>query len=148
GYFFFQILFNIAPCAFFFLDFWCLLKTRFSLEKHLLNSKDQISLVISELRLPKLSGYDLVKQIKLNTQIPVIVLSESSQKALILECIKIGVTTFLKKPTRLLALKQKVFDLLGDKKSHSNFWSGDTPQLESNAILELMKSTLYEEKCS
>lgn len=113
-------------------------------EHILFHTQEHISLVVTELRLKKLSGYDLVRKIKLHTEIPVIVQSECSQKELILECMKIGVSIFLKKPTRLIALKQKIFDLLENYQSQEAKLNQLLPQLESEAILTLMRSAILE----
>lgn len=106
----------------------------------ILESHKRISLVISELSLPKLSGYDLIKKIKQQTDIPVIIQSSSSQKALILECMKIGVRDFFKKPTSLVSLKDKIFEILGT----NHFQINSHPRLKPDAILTVMKSMLYE----
>jgi two-component system copper resistance phosphate regulon response regulator CusR len=113
-------------------------------EHILFHSQKNISLVITELRLKKLSGYNLIRKVKLHTDIPVIVQSELSQKELILECIKIGVSIFLKKPTRIISLKQKIFDILETRQSQEQILEQLLPQLESDAILSLMRSAILE----
>ncbi|MCO4782288.1 MAG: response regulator [Candidatus Cloacimonetes bacterium] len=113
-------------------------------ENILFHSQEIVSLIITELRLKKLSGYDLIRKVKLHKEIPVIVQSECSQKELILECMKIGVTTYLKKPTRLISLKQKIFEILESYSTQEAMLEKMLPQLESQAILALMRSAILE----
>lgn len=59
------------------------------------------AVVILDLKLPKLSGFEVLKQIRLHEDtktLPVIVLTSSDDEAQIEECYRIGANSYIKKP--------------------------------------------------
>ena len=72
-------------------------------------------LIITDLFLPSITGFDLIYMFREDSDFmstPIIVISASSQKDHITECIKLGATDYMVKPASITKLEQKVKKLL------------------------------------
>ena len=77
------------------------------------SKQDKPDLVITSLNLPKLSGIDMIKQIKAgNKSLPIIAVGELEQKETIEEALKIGIEDFLTKPFKPVELVIRVKHVL------------------------------------
>ncbi len=75
-------------------------------------------LVLLDLNIPKLDGVDILRIVKKDSRlktIPIIVLSTSSQKEDIRNCYKVGVNSYVVKPTDFGEFKRVIGDL-------ANYW--------------------------
>ena len=76
-------------------------------------------LILMDWRMPVLSGLDTLKRLKANPdfcQIPVVMVTSESQKAMILEAIQAGAANYIVKPFNESILKEKLQPFL-DKKA-------------------------------
>ncbi len=68
-------------------------------------------IVITDIRMPKLNGLEMSKQIKdLNPDAKILITSAFDDKEKLLECIRIGVTDYLKKPISIDTLVKTLYD--------------------------------------
>lgn len=68
-------------------------------------------LVLLDLKLPRVSGHDVLRAIKTDERtrpIPVIVLSSSDQDRDLSRCYRLGVNSYIQKPTELLKFQETV----------------------------------------
>ena len=72
-------------------------------------------LIISSLALPKVSGLDLVRQIRsADEKTPIMVIGELEERETIIEALKSGVNDFLTKPFKPVELVLRVQHILGN----------------------------------
>ena len=74
-------------------------------------SENKYSLIISDLMLPFISGFDLISKIRLddkNSDTPILVLSALSSENTIVEALSIGASDFIPKPFAVDVLLAKV----------------------------------------
>jgi len=72
-------------------------------------------LIITDLFLPSITGFDLIYMFRNDCSFlttPIIVISSSSQREHITECINLGATDYMIKPASITKLEQKVKKLL------------------------------------
>lgn len=69
------------------------------------------NLVLLDLKLPRVSGHEVLRAIKADHRtrpIPVIVLTSSVQERDLIHCYRLGVNSYLKKPSELLKFQEMV----------------------------------------
>ena len=68
-------------------------------------------LVLLDLKLPRVSGHDVLRALKADPRtrpIPVIVLTSSDQDRDLIQCYRLGVNSYIKKPSELLKFQETV----------------------------------------
>ena len=86
----------------------------------LINNKDDIDLVILDLMMPELSGYDVCKEIRKTfsvTELPVLMLTAAVQSDDKIAAYEVGANDFLNKPFDIIQLKLRVRSLITMKDS-------------------------------
>lgn len=84
-----------------------------------LKDNDNFSMVITDLNMPNMNGFELIKQIRKNksqTELPVIALSSDESKNFRIKLFKHGANDFLTKPILQDELKSKVIDIFFNMK--------------------------------
>lgn len=78
------------------------------------NQSDRPKVVLLDLRLPKVDGMDVLKEIKADQRtmfIPVVVLTSSKEDRDVEACYKLGANSFISKPVEFDAFMEKVAEL-------------------------------------
>ena len=78
-------------------------------------SNKKIGLIICDWDMPKMSGLDLLKKIKASSEhkhIPFLLLTATTEKALVMQAVKAGVTDYLSKPFKPSELEYRVVKML------------------------------------
>ena len=75
--------------------------------------QNQYSLILLDLNLPDFSGFELLKNIKNNISIPVIVISAYSDTQTKVKAFKYGASDYMTKPIELEELEVRIWALLG-----------------------------------
>jgi len=74
--------------------------------------KESPEIVILDLGLPDMSGLDVIKQIRLFSQIPILVLSVYADEATVVQALELGANEYVIKPFRHLELIARVRNLI------------------------------------
>ena len=87
-------------------DAWFQLKAEFEGEE-----KERFDLVISDMEMPEMSGLDLLKSIRADTDLkdtPVIMVTTVNTKEVILETMKLGISAYIIKPFTQESVQEKM----------------------------------------
>ena len=102
-------------------------------------------LIVTELHLPQLDGFQLIQRIRMNhpgEELPIIILSSSDQMADKIKALELGVRDFLTKPTYLNEILNRIHLVLFDKertKLEQGVQSGDfSGSLQEMGIIDLL----------
>lgn len=80
------------------------------------NKLDKIHILITDLRMPKMSGIDMIKKVRSkNDDIPFIVFSGNLNKDAALEAVDLGVYRILEKPIRIEKLRSAMVDIIREQ---------------------------------
>lgn len=75
------------------------------------DTKHQPAVIMLDLKLPKLSGLDVLRAVRANpltALIPVVMLTSSSEQSDILACYQSGANSFVRKPVDFIAFTEKL----------------------------------------
>lgn len=97
-------------------------------------------LIILDVSLPDGSGFDLCKNIRRTSQVPILFLTASDEETDIIMGLDIGADDYITKPFKLAVLLSKIHATL----RRSNHFSDTQTELNSNGIrVELLKNNVY-----
>ena len=82
--------------------------------------KDKIDLVLLDIMMPKIDGYDVLKIIRKTSDVPVIMLSAREHEKDQLKGYELGVDNYITKPFLLSVLKENIKFLKEANKSYDN----------------------------
>ncbi len=113
-------------------------RTRYEAEK--LWENDKYDLAILDVSLPDGSGYDICKEIRRTSKIPIMFLTAADEETDIIMGLDIGGDDYITKPFKLAVLMSRINALL---RRSSNF-NQEEPELTSNDItVKLLKGRVY-----
>ena len=81
--------------------------------------------VILDLGLPDISGFEVLRQIRNVSKVPVVIMSVRREEAIVVKAIEYGADEYITKPFRQLALLDKVKELI-QKNAYERFRSKST----------------------
>lgn len=81
--------------------------------------------VILDLGLPDISGFEVLRQIRNVSKVPVVIMSVRRDEAIVVKAIEYGADEYITKPFRQLALLDKVKELI-QKNAYERFRSKST----------------------
>lgn len=81
--------------------------------------------VILDLGLPDISGFEVLRQIRNVSKVPVVIISVRRDEAIVVKAIEYGADEYITKPFRQLALLDKVKELI-QKNAYERFRSKST----------------------
>ena len=84
-------------------------------KEYIMSSKVRPALVLLEMMLPSINGYDLLEQIRATSawaEVPVVVLSSISEENEIVRALKLGANDYITKPFRVNELLARINRLL------------------------------------
>lgn len=101
---------------------------------------NKYDLVILDVSLPDGSGFDICREIRLTSQVPIIFLTAADEETDIIMGLDIGGDDYITKPFKLAVLLSKINAIL---RRSNNFNQANT-ELNSNGIkIELLKNKVY-----
>lgn len=74
--------------------------------------KEEIGLILLDINLPDGSGYDFLKEIRMESQIPILVLTANDLETDEVMALKLGADDYLSKPFSLMVLRARIESLL------------------------------------
>lgn len=84
--------------------------------------KESPDVIILDLGLPDMEGLDVIKQIRLFSQIPVLILTVDVNETMVVQALELGANDYVTKPFRQMELLARVKNLL---KQHKNIEGGE-----------------------
>lgn len=81
-------------------------------------SKNEVDLLITDLNMPGMDGFELISQVKESEKfkhIPIIILTTEGKKDMVMKGLTLGANSFLQKPIKPDLMLQEVERLLGKK---------------------------------
>lgn len=115
-------------------------RTYLEAEKMLINGK--YDLVILDVSLPDGSGYDLCKNIRKTSKVPIIFLTAADEETDIIMGLDIGGDDYITKPFKLAVFLSRINALL----RRSDNFNQDDAELDSNGIkVQLLKGEVYKD---
>lgn len=112
------------------------------LEAHKMWKYGKYDLVILDIWLPDGSGYDLCKEIRKTSKVPIIFLTAADEETDIIMGLDIGGDDYITKPFKLAIFLSRINALL---RRSDNFNQKDTELCSNGIKIELLKSEVYKD---
>ena len=87
--------------------------------------KDTFDIVLLDLMLPKMSGLDVCRIIRANSEVPIIIVSAKGEEVDMVLMLEIGADDYVTKPYRLRELTARIRAVLRRRESHDNVSEAD-----------------------
>ena len=87
--------------------------------------QDSFDIVLLDLMLPKISGLDVCRLIRANSEVPIIIVSAKSEEVDMVLMLEIGADDYVTKPYRLRELTARIRAVLRRRESHEHVTEAD-----------------------